>query len=257
MPQVQPHRSQDKLRRDIGRTVRVLRQDRGWTQVMLAERLKLSQNRLSEIERGDGSFTAEQFLLILKLFNADVAAFGDESSDVELQIQNALARLGAAQLHESTSVLPSRALEDVHDVVREALLSAAPRLVTALAPVLVAQASRLNLARLRADIARLGLEHRLAWVIDNTLRALELVPHTRETLRARVVLELYEQLRPLATHAREPAPLDLLDGTIRSRRTLDEVMARASKPSRRWGIATSLQPEDFAQALEAARVDHR
>ena len=53
----------------IASKVRDLRKARRWTQAELSKRLHLSQNRLSEIERGAGSFTAEQLLVILKLFN--------------------------------------------------------------------------------------------------------------------------------------------------------------------------------------------
>jgi hypothetical protein len=50
------------------------------------------------------------------------------------------------------------------------------------------------------------------------------------------------------------AAWDILDASIRSKKTADEVREAASEPSRRWHIITSLKPEDFAQALRAARV---
>src|SRR5690606_20715571 len=117
----------------------------GWTQAELSKQLQLSQSRLSEIERGAGSFTAEQLLLLLKLFNVTASDFVSERGDQDLRIQNALARLGASHLQESVEVLPSEHLRDVHAVVREALVDGTPRIVTALAPVLVRNASRLHL----------------------------------------------------------------------------------------------------------------
>jgi DNA-binding XRE family transcriptional regulator len=81
-------------RAHISRVVRDLRKERGWTQAELAGKLGLSQSRLSEVERGDGSFTAEQFLQILRLFNVAVDRFLGET-DRSLQLQNALARLVA------------------------------------------------------------------------------------------------------------------------------------------------------------------
>lgn len=48
--------------------------------------------------------------------------------------------------------------------------------------------------------------------------------------------------------------LDILDPSIRSKRTLNEVKASSSPISQRWGIVTSLQPEDFSRALRDARV---
>lgn len=252
-----------KTRKQIASRVRELRQARRWTQAELARQLELSQNRLSEIERGDGSFTAEQFLQILKIFNLAATQFMDQPGDARPGIQNALARLGALHLQESVHVLPSEALEDVHDVVREALLEGSPRIITALAPVLVRNAERLNPAKLHAELERLGRERRLAWVIENTLVALDHLSsrpnEAREwsKLQRRVELPLRQFLNFVdPPPGRNRLPLDIVDTTIRSQRTLDEVQRAASKLSRRWGIVTSLQPEDFRQALEAARAGH-
>ena len=141
-----------KTRQQIAAKVRELRLARRWTQAELARQLEISQNRLSDIERGDGSFTAEQFLLLSKLFNVAPGQFVHEPSDPGLAIQNALARLGALHVQESVHVLPSQELQEVHDVVREALLDGSPRIITALAPVLVRNAERLSLAKLHAEL---------------------------------------------------------------------------------------------------------
>jgi len=250
----------DQDRKAIAERVRELRHNRGFTQAELARLLGLSQNRLSEIERGDGSFSAEQFLRILRLFNVGASEFVSGGSDRGLEVQNALARLGAAQLHESTDVLVSDQLQQVHDVVREALLLGEPRLVTAVAPVLVAHGARLNLSRLYADLEKLGRERRLAWVVENTLQALEaLAVDAKGTawpkVRRRVEVPLQLFLDFVGAQHHEPvAPPDVLDATIRSRRTLEDVQRRASPPSTRWGIATSLQVEDFTEALKASLV---
>jgi transcriptional regulator with XRE-family HTH domain len=261
-----------KDRLQIAAKVRELRRSRKWTQAELSRRLRLSQNRLSEIERGAGSFTAEQFLLLLKLFNVAASHFVSEPGAPDLRIQNALARLGALHLQESVHVLPSEQLEDVHDVVREALVAGSPRTLTALAPVLVRNADRLNLPRLFAELEKHGLERRLAWVVENTLAALARLPGgsgseskdwTKIDRRAEASLRgLLEFLIARDRHRDrlEPVvltvPPDVLDATIRSKRTLDEVRSSASKISQRWGIVTSLQPEDFLQALKAARAGH-
>src|SRR5262249_44243414 len=138
-------------------------ESRRWTQKELAARLEFSQSRLSEVERGAGSFTAEQFLLLLKLFNVGASHFVIGTGDPDLELQNALARLGATHLDESEDALPSERLEEVHAAIREALVSGAPRLVAALAPVLVRNAERLNLVKLYADLERTGLQRRLGW----------------------------------------------------------------------------------------------
>lgn len=254
-----------KHRGEIAAKIRELRQSRKWTQAELAQQLQLSQNRLSEIERGKGSFTAEQFLLLLKLFNVPLSHFVSEPAAPELRLQNALARLGAFHVQEHVHILPSEQLVEVHDVVREALVDGSPRVVTALAPVLVRNAERLNLARLYVELERFGLESRLPWVIDNTLAALARIASAGSQSKEWIKLD-----RRAATHlghfldhiggrvrARErSAPLDVLDVTIRSRQTLDEVQRGASEISQRWGIITSLQVDDFLQALKAAHAAH-
>lgn len=245
----------------IAEGVRALRISRGLTQAALAKQLGLSQNRLSEIERGAGSFSAEQFLRILQLFNVGVSEFAVRERDRKLEVQNALARLGAIQLHESSDLLLSEELQQVHEVVREALLLGEPRLVTAVAPVMIAQGARLNLARLHADLERLGRERRLAWVVDNMLEALDVLGHedngsawSRLRRRVEVPYQLFlESIRASSSAPTNPVP-DILDATIRTRRTLDEVQRLASPASARWGIATSLKLEDFVDALRASHV---
>jgi HTH-type transcriptional regulator/antitoxin HipB len=253
----------EHARRSVATHVRELRRGRGWTQAELAARLHLSQNRLSELERGAGSFTAEQLLVILKLFNVPVSLFGQaDEADQVTTLQNALARLGALELQESDRALPSERLEQVNDVIREAVLSRAPRLITAIAPVLARNADRVNLHVIDDALLETGLSGRLPWVVDNTIEALtaELAGQAKAgewaNLRRRVDVPFRLFLDFVAArhpHTSKDA-LDMLDVTIRSRRTLEEVQRRASPPSVRWGIATSLQVADFVEALRASRV---
>jgi transcriptional regulator with XRE-family HTH domain len=265
MAAIKPKQSLANIRGRIAAKTRELRQSRGWTQAELAKQLRISQSRLSEIERGGGSFSAEQFLVLLRLFNASVSDFASEPiNDEGLALQNALARLGALHLQESTKVLPSRQLEAVHDVLREAILDGSPRVITAIAPVLVRNAERLNLPKLFADLERAGRQHRLAWVVDNTLVALRalLQEPTRARAwaklerRAEVTLNLF--LASVDTDrfdpTRSPPPPDVLDTTIRSERSLEEVRRSGSEASRHWGIISSLHPDDFLRALRAARA---
>jgi transcriptional regulator with XRE-family HTH domain len=228
----------------------------------VAGRLDLSQARLSEIENGDGTFTAEQLLEILKLFNVGIDHF-NETPDPTADLQNALVRLGARHLQVREDVLPTTAFEDLTTVLHEALLSGAPRLITALAPVLVLHIDELNLNALRAKLASIGLQRRLDWLIDNTSQALqEELRHAPPRVwaqryrRAELVLQTVlafakEQEMP----SQNSAP-DILDAHIRSQATLRDVLASSSKVSRRWGIATALQPHDFTAALRGARVGH-
>lgn len=254
-----PSRLLANWRDSIGRHVRALRRARGWSQAELGDHLGLSQSRLSEIERGTSSLTAKQFLLLLQLFNAAIADFVPAQSTADLELQNAMVRLGATHLQESPNVIPSGALERVHDVVKAALVDGSPRIVAALAPVLVTQGERVNLAKLHADLSIAGLERRLAWVVECTLAALQQLrsdPGTRGRARARaykrteVLLHTFLEFAGGLAH-RQVAP-DVLDATIRSKRTLEDVQRTASTEATRWNIVTSLRPEDFLAALKAA-----
>jgi len=254
----------EKARANVAQKVQELRKGRRWTQAELSRRLQLSQSRLSEIERGAGSFTAEQFLTILKLFNVTASDFAPERRGQDSELQNALARLGARHIRESTEIVPSERLNDISEVIRETIVSSqSPRLLTALGPVLVANIDRINLKRLHFQLTEAGLGRRLAWLVENTLEAirdeLPRVPPTpwrRVYSRAQVVLGSF--LDFLTSESQEEASVpDVLDPGIRSKQTLAEVTATSSPISRRWGIVTTLQPGDFAEALRAARASGR
>ncbi len=257
-----PEQNLDKLRVVIAKRVRELRVGRHWTQAELSKRLRSSQARLSEIERGDGSFTAEQFLTILKLFNVAPSHFAPNPQDDELELQNALARFGALHLQESENVLPSSRFNTVGDLVRETLVSTeSPRLLAALAPVLVRNVDTLNLERLQLQLAQIGRDRRFAWLIENTLEAVgrelrQAPPRAWAKIyrRAEVVLGAFlDSVKAGGVKLSDFGP-DILDANIRSKQTVIDVLASSSKISRDWGVVASLQPDDFAAALRAARV---
>jgi transcriptional regulator with XRE-family HTH domain len=249
-------------RSKIAEKVRVLRKARGWTQAEVAGRLGLSQARLSEIENGDGTFTADQFLDILKLFNVGIDHFTSETArDTSADLQNALVRLGGRHLQQREDALPTTALEDTATVLYETLVSGTPRLITALAPVLVLHIDELNLNAVRAKLASIGLQRRLDWLVDNTCHALReelqrAPPRVWAQRYRRAELVLQTALDFAKEHAipSQNSSPDILDGNIRSKATLRDVLGSSSEVSRRWGIATALQPKDFTMALRAARV---
>lgn len=250
----------------IGERIRALRQGRRWTQKQLSELLGISQNYLSELERGQGSFTAEHLLTILKTFNVPIDYFSPAKTESQDQIQSALARFGASHLFESAETLPSSFIKDASDAVRETLISAqSSRQITALAPVLVDNINRLNLRTLKARLHEAGLERRLGWVLENTLAALhgeQSQPVPREWSlkygRAETIIKSFLSYdRP----DREPeevreGPDDVLDRDIASDKSLAEARRESSAISKRWGITTRIKTEDFAQALRAARETH-
>lgn len=239
--------------------MRALRTERRWTQAELAKKLGLSQARLSEIERGDGSFTAEQLLEVLRLFNVTLDEF-TEPRVLEDELQNALERLGAGHLRGVSSGLPSVRVAKVRAAVRETLLSPRDsRLVLALAPVLLANLDALSLDLLHDELATLGFPARLPWLVENLHAALFL----NRVAPGRVAAARWHRARTVLGDfiARHPGPqsgaisrFDHLDSSLRSDRSLAQVLASASEISRKWGVVSELQPEHFADALRSADV---
>ncbi len=193
----------------------------------------------------------------------DALLVGVASPEGSVPLQNALARLGASHLAETDDALPNAHVERVEDVVVEALVTAAPRHVTALAPVLVTQTNRGHIGLLRridVRLTELGLERRLGWLVENINEAVRAeladgLPRPWSQVLRRVNLVFAEYLRA-ARERRVREPRDVLDPDIRTRKTVDEVEAASSDISREWGVVTSLQPADFQRALRAARGDH-
>jgi len=249
--------SLEKTRTRLAKKVQELRKARRWTQAELARHLRLSQSRFSEIEGGGGSFTAEQFLLLLRLFNVGVSEFVGERLEVGAELQNALARLGASHLQEVPDVLPSEHLEEAFDVVREAIVSGSPRHITSVAPVLVRTIDRLDVHRLRGELSRLGFSRRFQWILANTAAALhaELAssPPRAWAQRYRRAIVAIEPLVELAAQD-DGGPVDLLDATIRTKQSLTETVETSSALSKKWRIASRLSSDDFAEALRAARA---
>lgn len=244
----------------LARKVRDLRLARHWTQGELAAQLGLSQSRLSEIERGGGSFTAEQFLQILRLFNVTTDHFSAAQGTQEVALQNTLARLGATHLRESDAVLPSERVREVEVAVREVLLAPdSARLVAALAPVLVQNVEKANLEKLWLQLADVGRQQRLGWLVENTLAAIGAdapdagKARQRQYRRAELVLHAFLQRVEPVWQARARTS-DVLDENIRSSKTLAEVSATSSPISQRWHVVTVLQPSDFAEALRGVRA---
>ncbi len=251
------------LRCRIGERIHDLRKERHWTQAQLANLLRISQNYLSILERGQGSFTAEHLLTILKRFNVPIDYFAPNKTQVEGQIQNALARQGASHLLERIDIIPSEQLKSAADAIRETLLSAdSTQLITGIAPVLVAHVRNLNLSKIKAQLAEAGVDRRLPWVVENTEEAIK-----KELLagklprqiavayeQAKVVLEnALASWRPAGLEKLKNVPEDVLDSDIASDKSRREILAESSKISRRWRILSRIQVEDFVSALRAAR----
>lgn len=243
----------------IAEGVRRLRKERRWTQIEFAKLLGLSQSRFSDIERGKGSLTAEQLLLVFKTFNVSLDYFVKSTGKKESTLQNALARFGASHLQEDTEALPSEQISKVTDVVREALVSASTsRQIVSIASVLAVRAREINLNGLWHDLWDIGLANRCGWIVDNALFAIRSELNkilSREWVRkyrqAEVILKSFINLH--AYFPQTSSAEDILDADITSQKTLDEVKSSRSELSSKWHIITRITPDDFVSALREAR----
>lgn len=247
----------------IGPRVRELRLQRRLTQAQLAKMLAISQGYLSELERGRGSFTAEQFLAILGYFNVPADYFAPQAAS-GAQLQNTLARLGARHLTENEQVVPSDRLKSAQAAIREALVSAdSARQIAAIAPVLVDQAGRINFVRLHNEFMELRLERRLGWLLHSVLEALDrensqVLPRGQRLKyrRATTIIAAFFtpwRLSPEPAGPPSPPQYDVLDPEIATPETLQEVIENLSPIARKWKIATTIEIDDFVRALRAAR----
>lgn len=251
----------ERAKEHISAKVRELRTERRWTQRDLAQHLGLSQSRLSEIERGAGSFSAEQLLVILHLFQVDVSAFDISPPDRSGALQNALIRLGATHLRQVSDAQVTSEFAEPAVVVSEVLQEpVSARHLTALAPVLVRQADAISLARIQGQLSAVGRPNRLAWLADNVVEALEHstakqapLSWRRQAARASVVLgEFVLRIGPLLQPPGHPGPRDILDPDLRSPLSIERTWERGSETSRQWNIVSALTPSDFADALHQA-----
>ena len=252
----------DKTRLNIVKKVRGLRLERHWTQARLAHLLDLSQNRLSEIENGQGSFTAEQLISILTSFNVPLDYFVKSKATPERQLQNSLARLGAKHLLEDFEVLPSEKLSNLIDVIREIIVSSkSPRLITGLAPVIVNHPDVAVLNKLRLELYDLGFVHRFGWVLESIHNAIE---HELSAGKLSAQLALrFSQGRNIirnvsqftygfikqGSKSQKTEDIWGIDEDIISRETFEDVQKNSSKVARKWGIVTRISEDEFVEAL--------
>lgn len=249
----------DKIKKEISHGIRTLRHDRKITQEELAKLLGLSQAHLSKIERGQGSLSAEQLVWLQQNYNLPLAYFissKETNEDREAPLQNALAHLGADHLREVNGTLVPETLTNPETTIAQTLLtSPSPRLITALAPVIVKNCESIHFDRLAETFKSRGAENRWGWALELTYKALE--ERLQEAYLPRQLHRLYQKAF-LLLERKKPAPPaeqdlskeDELDGGLISQRTLDLVKQGRDKWARRWGIITRIKKEDFLKALK-------
>lgn len=244
------------MKYQVGQRVRALREDRRWSQEQLAAKLEISQSRLSQIELGRASLTAEQFLDVLQLFNVPTSVFVEQPAPVERLLQNTLAHLGAHHLRVEPGVLPDERLE-VHEAFTRVLNTGEARLLAALAPVIVEHAREINFAKLAADADRSGRRARLYWLIENTLEATRLALQTARLSRAPSYRAAIRELeRVLAfSDGYVPETVDVLEPGLRTRQAVERAEAEATPISRKWRVVSPLTPATFLAAIREADAD--
>lgn len=259
----------DRLRRSVVGKIRRLRLDNRWTQTRLARLLGLSQNRLSEIERGKGSFTAEQLLLILKTFNTPLHYFSmDPPATDEKILQNAIARMGAGSLRESGDLLPTEKLENSVALIREVLsASTSPRQITALAPILVDQPNLLGLNKLWLEFVGEGRINRLGWLFDSVRLAIEnelesnhgKIPAdwANRYHRAEVLLKNVLKYPGFSNHTGNRKTEDPLEPEVlQSQESFEETKSSRDPVAKKWGMVTRIRTNDFIHVLRETRENH-
>ena len=241
--------SLQSVRSRLGPAIRKLRLAKHWSLAYLSGHLELSVSRLSEIERGQGSFTAEQLLVMLGLFNVTTSELIGFDGSRDDQLYLALANLGASHLREPQT-RASESFRSANNAIVETLLASDGRLIPALATLLVNQPIALNLPL--TTLSGLGYGHRLAWLVDNVVAAIQTFLPT-QTMS--IALLRLQQFQTFTGHAiAKPPTTDILDQSIRSARTLARVIERGSVHSKNWNIATGITVEDFAKVFRSADV---
>lgn len=249
----------------IGSTVRRLRHERRWTLDELAELLDLSESRLSELERGKGSFSAEHLLRIFRHFQVGPEDFAEDSGagdPVLGSLQAALVRFGARHLVADEAYAIRREHDRPVDVVLEVLIRHPnARFVAALAPVLVVSEAELSFPVVQHGVVQAGVPNRWGWLLDHFLEALAELEGAagshawrRASRRSRTVAEhfLVGLPRPDAV-----TPFDPMDLELRSPRSLRAAMAGAmagaSPIDQRWRVLGPLRSGELRGPLEALR----
>lgn len=245
------------LQKQISQGIRSARVSRRLSQAELAQKLGISQSRLSEIEQGKGSITAEQFIVLLQFFNLPISHFvKQENVSFEDQLQNRLVQLGGSQLRETVGVLPSEKLDDVVTVIVESLIGGfTSRLLITLVPVLIKNAKQINLQLIEAKLKGFGLEGRLYWVLNGISNAIEA---RRKLFIPKEYLFFYKQaeknlslwsLYELQLLGEYNGLENVLDSDITSSKTLDQVRNARDELAKKWNIVTRITQEDFNNAL--------
>ena len=255
----------ENYRHSVITGIRKLRAERRFTQAEFAKLLDLSQQQYSKIERGEGSISAEQLLLILDRFAIPLSYFvntNPKGKDEALILQNALARLGAGHLREVQGILIPEKFDNPNEAIFETLdLYRSSRLIAALAPVIAKNIQRINFNHIEKKLREWGHENRLWWILENTLESIQhrlreaFLPRDIKLMYQRAATALINQSligksREKGEWYRSSKPADILDSGISTEKTLESIKSKLDPQAKHWNSITSITQSDFENALK-------
>lgn len=249
----------------ISRQLRAFRKKRHFTQIELARFLDISQPRLSEIERGNGSLSAEQFLILLREFNLNIQDFISEKESIEQTLQNTLFRLGSTDLNTIPG-LPSERIKTINEAIIETLCDASSsRLIINLIPIIIKNSAQIDEYKLNSKLEGLGYKNRLKWIIEGSWNVLRIrlenyLPRNIQKLYRVADVRLGGPVRisnALRTIGRFDIPEDVLDADITSQKTLDAVKEKRDELAKKWKIVTRITQQDMLNVLIVSEKDAR
>lgn len=239
--------------------IKRIRKERHITQEEFAKLLGLSQQQFSVIERGNGSISAEQFVLILNHFNLSIDYFikREASENEDSLLQNALSRLGANHLKEIPGIFLPDKYTHLNEVIFETLNSTrSSRLITACAVVIVKNIQQINFNLIERKLSDVGRQNRLWWVLESALQSIQSLLKEEFLLRdlklsyrrAEKILNTHilhkTHMAPKATSFSQSNE-DILDTGINSIKTLDSLKLNLDPLAKKWNIITSIKQSDF------------
>ena len=254
----------ETLKKNIASAVKKSRKERRLTQGELAKLLGITQAWYSQLENGLGSFTAEQLIVLSERLNIPISSLGKKNGADTFQdkLQKELVRLGASNLYENVEVLPSEKLASINNVIVETLVSAeSSRQILALVPVIIKNSNTINVRTILNATNSLGLGNRLGWIFDGITAALkDELSHYQPRSKTRLFRKLLVELQQINAyiHLLQGArdfPEDILDGTISSEATLNQVTNSRDELAKKWKIVTRITLQDFQKAVQEIQID--
>ncbi len=249
------------FRSSISAAVKELRLRRCFSQAEFARFLNITQAGLSHIESGKSSLSAEQLIFLIEKFNLSFDDFVKRKKVLpEQELQNAMAKFGAAHLVEIPNIVVSETLLDVNEVIYEVLARAYhSRLIAHLAPVVVKNATAIEFLKISDRLIPIQKQNRIWWFVEKTYDAVRerLLDNNFNKVwqkyyqdAERLLLRNKGAGEALKAFKYAPSLFDILDDELISQGYVTKAKERSDDCAKKWGIITSLKTKDFYEALK-------